>query len=207
MQTGDMGDDISINSDQKERLASLWREAQDQTISVSNTTPQALFEGVNFRFHLGHAMKAALETAKAVVSFGKAFHSPFEIWSWVECGAEAGAALMSVFESLVQRMSAIQYVTAVVLSEHIPAGIKPNALEAKVKDFLNDPKSHEYAWHLGMSKGRLSEAKEAIGDEDWFVLSLAKLRDLGFIFDEPVSGKLMFKSINFVVGVKSETGG
>ena len=66
-------------------------------------------------------MKAALETAKAVVSFGKALQSPFEIWSWVECGA--GAALMSVFESLVQRMSAIQYVTAVVLSEHIPQAL------------------------------------------------------------------------------------
>ena len=198
--------DVSINADPKENLVQLWRAAQDPSIATANTTPQALFEGVNLRFHLGHAMKAALETAKACASLGKVLHNPFELWAWVECTAEAGAAIMSMFESLVQRMSEIQYVTAVVLSEHIPSGIVPEQLQIKVTEYLNDPTLVEYSWHFGMSKGRLAEAKRALDDEDWFVLTLEKLRQTGFIFAQPVSGKLMFRPVDFVVGVKSEIG-
>lgn len=197
--------DVS-NLDPKENLVKLWRAAQDSSIAAVNTTPQTLFEGVNLRFHLGHAMKAALETAKACASLGKVLHNPFELWAWVECTAEVGAAIMSMFESLVQRMSEIQYVTAVVLSEHIPSGIAPEQLKIKVSQYLNDPTSAGYSWHFGMSQERLAEAKRALDDEDWFILTLDKLRETGFIFDEPVSGKLMFRSVDFVVGMKSEIG-
>jgi hypothetical protein len=189
---------------EKAKLNSLWMAAiVPPAVEAGATTPQAFAAGVNLRFHLGHALKAAWETSKAVVSAAKAMHAPFEVWSWLEFGAEATAAVQSLFESLVQRIHPIDYVTAVILSDHFASeGVPPAQLKKEVENFLADPKAKEFAWYLGMSDKKIDEARDAL-DDDWFDLSLPRLQKLGFVDTSPVNGTLRFSSVDFEVGIKS----
>lgn len=197
--------DFTLVETKKAELKSLWIQAfVAPAAQPGSTVTQAFIAGVNVRFHLKHALKAVWETSRAVVAGTKALHTPFEVWSWLEFGAEASAAVQSVVESLVQRISAVDYVTAVVLSDHFASeAISPDTLKKEVEDFLADPNARRFAWYLGMRGSKLKEAQDAVLDEDWFQLCQSRLQNLGFVSVSPVSGALTFTEIGFEVGIRS----
>ena len=197
--------DLASVEIRKAELKSLWREAiVAPAVQPGSRVTQAFVAGVNVRFHLKHALKAALETSRAVVAGTKALHAPFEVWSWLEFGAEASAAVQSVVESLIQRISAIDYVTAVILSDHFAsAAILPETLKKDVEAFLADPNAERFAWYLGVRGDKLKQAQGAAQDEDWFQLCQERLEELGFATVSPVNGTLTFTQIDFEVGIRS----
>jgi hypothetical protein len=192
--------DLKIAERERERIQALWIKAADRgTPPSEQATALALGFGVNFRLHLGEALIAAWETAKAVVTGTAAAHAPFAWWAWTETAAEVAAAAHAIFSSLVERMRPIDYITAVVLSAH-PEGLTEAQLRKAVEDFLKDPKAAEYAWHLGMNASRVKRAKEVSGTSEWFSDAVKQLQKDDFLVRQ--GDTLTFKSRNFEVGWK-----
>jgi hypothetical protein len=75
--------------------------------------------------------------------------------------AEAASAVHSIFVALVENMAPIDYITAVILSQH-PDGVEKAALKAEVETFLKDPKAANFAWYLGMSGKKVERAQEVV---------------------------------------------
>jgi hypothetical protein len=194
---------LNLTDQEKTQLRSLWGDAvQSVPKQPAASTAQAFALGINFRLHLGHALKAAWETSKAVAKGIGAAHAPFAVWTWLEVGAEAASAAQSVIESIVQRVLPLDYVTAVILSNHT-TGVTPEDLELEVETFLKDPAAKDFAWYLGMRGEKVRQAKEIVdSNHAWFEKSRERLKDLGFL-DTTIGGKLMFTQIDFEVGWKS----
>jgi hypothetical protein len=197
MSKEEIASDLRPIESEKAKLNSLWKAAiVPPALGTGGTIAKALAGGVNFRFHLGKALKAAWETSKAVVSGAKAIHAPFEVLSWLEFSGEVAAAAQSLFECLVERVFPIDYVTAVILSDHFASvGVSPAQLKEEVEKFLANPEAEQFAWYLGMSKKKVEQAQDAL-DGDWFDLCLPRLEQLGFAVTAPVTGKLSFSSIS-----------
>lgn len=193
---------LALTQQQREQIQTLWATAVEPIPApAAETTAQALAFGVNFRIHLGEALRAAWETASAIIKGTAAAHAPFAWWAWAEVGVEALGAVHAIFSSLVQRMRPIDYITAVILAAH-PDGLTGPELQQAVEDFLKDANASQFAWHLGMNADRVRRAKEVLASPDWFPDTLKELRKDKFLVE--AGDTLKYQSRNYEVGWKAE---
>jgi hypothetical protein len=132
---------------------------------------------------------AAFETVEAGAEVAGAFATHV---SWPMAVLKAYRAACSVFSALVERMTPLEYVTAVILSQH-KEGIDEAALIAEVDRFLENPNTMTFGWHLGLTARMVEKARkdryegwlgdllgdrfQGVPDEEWyFAVSQAKER-------------------------------
>jgi hypothetical protein len=193
--------DLQLSDSDRNRIKALWDQAIEPIgPPQEQTTAQALGFGINFRVDLGRALVAALETGQVVASATAAIHDPMNIFAWFGVGAEFVAACGSIFASLVQRMRPIDYVTCVVLAKH-SQGLTKSELQKSVEEFLEDPKSAQFSWYLGLNEGLIRRAREVLAAKDWLSEVLTQLRKEHFL-DEGDAGILKFKSQHYSIGWK-----
>jgi hypothetical protein len=179
------------------RLQQLWQQA---AVPLEPPSPaKAAFMGVNLRVDLLQALHATWETAGVAIRTAVALHTPFDLAEWLGIGVEAVSAVRSIYSSLVQHMSPIDYVAYVILSK-TPQELREDDLKTSIEKFLADPSSVEFEWYLGMRKGLLDEAKKATGLKTWFEPVMAKLADEQMI--DRRDGVVTFKPRNFTFGMK-----
>jgi hypothetical protein len=184
------------------RLKELW----DAAVVPINPPPaedvgQALAFGLNFRVHVVKALQAAWETAHVAIKTIAAAHVPFDPVTWLEISAEIFGAAHTIFSSLVQRMSPIDYISCVVLSAH-PEGMTDIELQNAVKSFLDDPNQDQFSWYLRVSDDTIARAKAVLGGKNWFPELLESLRDAKFLDED--QEKLKFHPRNYTVDWKED---
>lgn len=96
-------------------------------------------------------------------------------------------------------MAPIDYITAVILSQH-PEGIVKEKLKTEVVNFLQNPKAADYAWYFGMSGKKVERAQEAAKTVSWFETTVGELRRREFLEGD---GTVVFKKRDFEIGWKS----
>lgn len=179
------------------RLQGLWQPVTESL--VPQTAAKAAFMGVNLRVNLLEALNATWKTAEVAIKSAVAIHTPFDLAAWLGIGVEAISAVRSIYSSLVQHMSPIDYVAYVILSK-TPQGLREDDLKTSIDKFLTDPSSVEFEWYLGMRKGLLDDARNATGLKTWFETVMAKLADDQMI--DRRDGVVTFKPRNFTFGMK-----
>lgn len=184
------------------RLQELWNAA----VVPINPPPaedvgQALAFGVNFRINIIKALQAAWETAEVAIKTIAATHVPFDPVTWLDISAEFFGAAHTIFSSLIQRMSPMDYIACVVLSAH-QEGMTEIEFQDALKSFLDHPNQDQFSWYLRLSDDAITRAKDVLRGKNWYQDLLKSLRELKFLNEN--QGKLKFHSRNYTVGWKGD---
>ncbi|MBB3545340.1 MULTISPECIES: hypothetical protein [unclassified Rhizobium] len=155
------------------RIREIWKEAA-QKIPASPSAAKAPFLGINLRINLIKALQATWETGSVAVKVLAAAHTTFDPVTWLGIGVEAVAAVKTVVAALVQQLSAINYITYVMLAQS-PNGVTEATLKQNVEKFVRDPKLFQFAWHLGMTEAKAAQALQVIEQPNWITTTMEKL--------------------------------
>jgi len=177
------------------KIERLWKEAARTEFDQQ---PQALIGGMNVRLNLAKALEAAVQTAHAVIAAGKALASHgTDVLSILEAGSSAVAAATAGIAGVAEKMTAVDYIGSMVLSEH-PNGKTEQQFDAALREFLGSAAGTSFPWYLGLTKTRLEEASEAL-EKDGIKSVLTSLEQADFLIK---NGKIYkFKPRHFVWGL------
>jgi hypothetical protein len=158
---------------------------------------QAPILGVNLRVDLLKALQATWETATVSMEAVAAAHITFDPITWGIIGTEAVGAARTIVAALVQSMSAIDYITYVILSQH-PDGMSEDDLAKEVKSFVKQENATKFAFYLGMDGARSRAAADATDAPGWLETTLKKRAKDGMVERPP--GRVHAKPRNFTIG-------
>lgn len=183
----------TIPDAEKSLLKQVWSDVA--TVEIAAVGPEkAAFRGVNLRLDLLKALQAAWETIKITAKIKLALYTAPDLATMLEIGAESISAAQTIFESLVQTMRPIDYVTYVVLAQS-PSGMTQAELQAAVNKLLDHKQSlEELSWYLRISPSRFDRASQARQGE-WMDKVLEKLSEADMI--QRFGNQIKFKSHNF----------
>lgn len=178
---------VSIASEQKHTAHSeAWAAAAVFSDVGPGSVERALFLGVNVCVKFPEAFVAAYESVMAGMAIAEA--STIHV-SWPKAIWESYSAARSVFSALIEKMTPLEYVTAVVLSQH-QQGVDETKLSQEVDHFLASPKTRAFGWYLGMTE-KLVETASNDRYSGWLVPTLEDLESKGFL--TRVGNSLRFK--------------
>ena len=153
-----------------------WTAAVSITPVSPDSVERFIVFGVNVCVRFPEAFVAAYEMIKAGKSVVEASATqvlwPIAVW-------DCYRAARSVFSALVENMIPLNYVTAVILSRH-KEGTDAATLEKEVNEFLDDPGTMTFGWHLSMTPDKVAQAGGGRYD-GWFADVIPDLESKGFL--------------------------
>jgi hypothetical protein len=177
-------------------LMDEWKRAVEFKELSPGSVERALLFGRNIRVNLPAALVAGYQTVMAGFSVAKAINSGDD---WARAIWDAYRAAQSVFSALIEKIGALEYVTAVILSKS-PQGMDEGELLEEVNKFLDDPKTKEFGWHLGMTGQIVEDARNA-RYEGWLVQIVAKLDSQGFLSRSGTKLQFQQKHVEWKFGI------
>jgi hypothetical protein len=189
-----VGDDGIVPDQEQVKLTDAWNAAVRFTDVKTESVERALFRGVNIRVAFPEAFIAGYELVKAgaAIAAATAVHGlvPLAIW-------ESYVAAHAVFGAMVEKMTPLEYVTAVILAQH-KDGIEEATLADEVNAFLEDPNTRKFGWHVGMTEKRVEEAR-ADRYEGWVTQTLKDLQG-EFLSKEGTLLRPKQKNVEYKIG-------
>ncbi|MDA9545317.1 hypothetical protein ACM43_12865 [Bradyrhizobium sp. CCBAU 45321] len=183
----------------KQTLKAFWVEVAPSA-QTAGPEKQA-FRGVNLRLDLLKSLRATWETVKVAGKIKLALYAPPDLASILEIGVESISAAQAIYESFVQTMRPIDYVTYIVLARS-PDGMTETELKTAVDEFLDKQSDYaEVSWYLRISGERLDRARQA-RQGNWMKTALEKLLENDMISRE--SDKVCFKPRHYTFGWKPD---
>jgi hypothetical protein len=160
---------------------------------------QALIGGMNVRLNFTEALRAVAAAAHACIAGAKAVASQgADVYSVFEAGAQGFHAAVSAIAAVVEKMSALEYIACVLLSEH-PNGLDQGAFEQEINKFLNSADRKEFPWYVGINENKVVEAKEDLTN-DGIAALVDHLKKSGFL--EQSDTMLKFTPRHFTWGIQ-----
>jgi hypothetical protein len=186
----DDGDGDKVPMNERTPFVDEWKNAVDIEDLPPGSVKKVFAMGVNIRVKLPAAFIAGYQMVMAGFSVAEAIASSD---AWPKAMVDAYRAAQAVFVALIEKMKPLPYITAVILSQS-PEGLEESDLVKKVNEFLDAERTAEFGWHLGMSKGRLEDARKARYD-GWPDQILKELESNGFLSRSGT--KLSFQQKNY----------
>lgn len=170
------GSDGNERAAEQRRLAQAWELAVEFTNIAPGSVERAFFRGINVRVKFPAAFVAAYDMIMAGVAISAAIATHV---AWPKAAVDSYRAACSVFAAMVETMEPLEYVTAVILSQHTE-GLSLPELERKVNTFLEDPRTKSFGWHLGMTD-KLVQQAASDRYSGWPSSTLQRLESAGFL--------------------------
>jgi hypothetical protein len=176
-----------------DRVAKAWMDAIERTELEPDSVAKGQILGYNVCVKIPEIFAAAVDTVKAGGSVLAAIAIPAAWPATVPLAVwESYCAARSVFSALVENMEPLEYVTVAILATH-PKGVEELYLAEEIEEFVKDPNTRTFSWHLGMSEQIVDEARSDIRP-GWIARVVRELDSKKFL--EIIEGRLFPKSKN-----------
>lgn len=156
--------------------------------------------GVRMRLNLKHAFVAAAKGVAAVASAANLMHgnvTPTDLGG----GAAALTFWSSFLDAIRQKMTALEYVACVAISQS-PDGAPISQFKEVVGAFILKAGANKQAWWLRLSEERLADAKLQLNNTSDVEDFVNKMVEKGWATNE--GGSVKVRSRNFTLGITGE---
>jgi hypothetical protein len=180
------------------KIQPAWKAVGEKIIDQQ---AKALFGGVNIRINIRAAFKAVYETA---ILYFELHAAPAAAATDPGFGLKIGKDVYDIaratLDALVEKMSAIEYTACVVLSRYDEeVGVTEGSFEKDLRALLALGTGEEIPWYFGLTRRRLRDASDQLGD---FSELMAALRKNDWVIDLP-NGAFAFKPRHYVWSAKA----
>jgi hypothetical protein len=185
----------SLGSKEQQELAAAWKDVVEKSWDKQT---QALIGGLNFRFNVGKAFKAAWTTAKIYLVAKTAIVTGAITPAVLGLPADIWTVIVATLDALREKMLPLEYTACVVLSSS-PDGMTEQEFQQQLRDFLVSGKGAELPWYLGLTASRRNDSLLALEAPDGFTDLMKLLRRNDWLIED--GGKVKFKPRHYTWGV------